>query len=262
MLFKITHLFNYTNNDGKAAGWSETWYLESSSSGNASNSAKVLAPLRAGMLGNGASIIGWRVQQIGKKAFVVQSTFPGGLATNQDIPQMALECKVYGVGVENVKYFQLRGIPDSIVLSGSYSPSSQFTTNLTAWGNGLNANGFSFNCLDQTLLPVKINNILTNGSFGLSAPLTFNPNDIMLVSRCRNTIGQACNGPFRVLTKVDALSGVLAGWKFGPVDNSGNMRVRKYVNPIVQINSLQPIQISTRKVGRPFFQYRGRARRR
>jgi hypothetical protein len=217
--------------------------------------------MRAGMLGNGASIIGWRIQQLGKKAFVSQVSYPGGLATNQDIPQMALECKVFGVGVENVKYFQIRGIPDSIVLSGAYAPSAQFSQNLAAWGAGLNSLGFSFQCLDQTQPVVKINSILTNGDYSLAAPLVYNANDVFQVLRCRNTINQNVSGSFRVLTKTDAVSGKLAGWKGGPVDNSGSVKVRKFIWPVVQINSLKPIQISTRKVGRPFFQYRGRARR-
>jgi len=262
MKFKLVALFNYVNDLGKSAGWSEVWYADASNSTAAATAFIPVLEKRAGCLGRSTSIIGYRVQEFGKRAFVVNRAFPPGLDVGQDIPQMALECKVYGTGVENVKFFQLRGVPDSLVVNGAYTPSQQFQFNLIAYGIALQASQIAFQCIDQTKPQVKILSITQDGNFVLAPGLTYDEGNTLSLLRTKNQIGQNVSGNYRIEQKTSNTVGKLQAWSKGPVLNNGKARVREYVYPIVVGNSLTGIQISTRKVGRSFFQYRGRVRNR
>lgn len=260
-VYKVTSIFGQSTRLQRQSGWSETWYLDSSESA-ALNKADTLNKRRSGFLTRAASITNTRIQLVGGRSKLVRIAYPGVLGADQDIPQMALSCACAGQGVNNVKNFQLRGIPDGNVEGGEFQPTQGFQTSFTAYGVALVNEGFRFRAIDLTSPQVSVVGITALGVFTLGAPLTFAVGSFIQLLRVKNTGGVSVAGTYYVSARVDGQNGTFLNWTGGTVELKGKARVKSYIYPLVAASTLEALQISTRKVGRPFNLYHGRATKR
>jgi len=260
-IYKVTQIFGQSTRLQRQSGWSETWYLDSSES-EALTKADALNKRRSGFLTRAALISNTRIQVVGGRSRLVRIAYPGVLGADQDIPQMALSAIVSGQGVNNVKNFQLRGIPDGNVDGGEFSPTQGFTNAFAAYGASLVQQGFRFRAIDLAQAQVGIVGITALGVFSLAAPLVFAVGDYLQLLRAKNTGGVSVAGTYYVSERVDGQNGTFLNWTGGTVALKGKARVKTYIYPLVATNTLEALQISTRKVGRPFNLYHGRASKR
>lgn len=259
--YKVTFIFGQDTVLSRQSGWSETWYMQAAEAVVIAR-ADALAKRRTGFLTRAASIVAKRIQLIGGRAKLLRTTYVGVLGADQDIPQMALSCTVAGQGVANNKPFQLRGIPDGNVSGGEFAPTQGFQNNFASYGSTLFNDSWRFKGIDLTAPAVDIIGISNVGVFQLSAPLVFDVGSVITLLRCKSTTGVSIKGTFYVSAKVDAQNGTFLNWAQGTVQQKGKARVRTITYPLVAKDSLQSLQITTRKVGRPFNLYHGRARKR
>lgn len=268
-MIRCTALFQLATNQGGTArggprlgGWSESWYLDVQPEVARTRFAN-LCSLRAALLPPSAVIVGQRYQLIGGGSSTGAVRFPGTAGAENDVPQMALLMTAAGAGVPNIRRFSLRGWPDAWVIEGELRPVFVALTALTTWQQRVVSDQFRFRARDLGTTIVKIASISTTGAFVLFEDLTFNVGDFLQIRRAYDQFGRLVSGRYQVATKADARQGTLRLW---PPDSSvtNNGTATKYVVsfPLVATNGINISRIVTRKVGRPFEQYRGRSSRR
>jgi hypothetical protein len=257
---KVTTLFQATTDSRRVAGWSETWYFDGTLDA-AFDAVKNLAKKRGMFLTAGAAMIGFRCQVLGERAQIFKQVNPGQCGDSTDIPQMALTCSCLAAGLTNQKSFIVRGIPDGNVVGGAFQPSPAFTAGFTQWSAGI-AGRFRFKALNLAATKAKVVTIGADGTFSFAEPLAYNVGDTIQIIRAKNINGNNASGFFYVSAKTDAQNGKFLNYAKGIVSLSGLARVRSYVYPTITPGSIQFGQVTTRKVGRPFDLYHGRATRR
>lgn len=257
-MMKFSLIFRYTTISNKPASWSETWYYDGSVA-QALSAADATAKRRSAIMTRPTVIVAARIQQIGSRATIFKMDYPGVVATNQDIPQMALNVRVSGSAFINTKTFQLRGLPDANVDGGDYVPTAAFNTGLRNFCGSLSSNAVRFRGENLANPQVKILGITNAGVMTLAGDLVYNEGDTLTLLRVKNTQGRNVSGKYYVSVKTSARICTLAAWTGDVVTNKGAARKFEYVYPIVQADSLVIGDVTTRKVGRPFGLYRGRA---
>lgn len=260
-MYKITMIFDYANNAGKAGGWSESWYRDGSED-DAIRAAGEISKRRAFWLPSTVEILGSRIQLVGGRGRFLENRWPGVVqgANAQDVPQMAALLECSGAGVQNVKRYHVRGLPDSYVVGGSLDKTKFTEQSFTTWMRTLIAQEARFRAINLAGTRAKVASIDANGNVVLLAPLTFNVNDAMSLLRVRNSQGKAIRGTYYVETKVDGATFKLRNWTGGVVTLTGEMRAQSIIYPQVSLNNARILGAAVRKVGRPFVVYRGRAR--
>lgn len=258
MYHKITHIFTQVTGKRRTGGWSETWYFDGTER-EAELAGNSLSKKRAALLSSAAAIVAQRIQEVGGRGKTTTSNDIGILGSDSDIPQMAVQCFCLGQGVTNKKIFQLRGIPDGLVVEGDFSPSLAWNGAFSAYSGSLLANNIRFRAKNLALPQVAVVSIADNGTFSLGGPLTFAVGARIDISRCKTTTGVARSGSYYVGTATSATAGVFTDWPGGTVQLKGKARVNAIVYPLVARGSAEVVKIGTRKVGRPFDLYHGRA---
>jgi len=262
MVTKVSWLFNQTTGKGRTGGFSETWYTADSPD-TAFSKARDIAKKRLAFLPGNAVCVGIRVQELGKRGYARPVGDPGAFgAQTQDIPQMATQCVVRAAVGTGYKRFQLRGVPDVIVVEGDYQPTIAYTSLCTQWAANLFAAGFCWRGQSQAEVKIQLLSIAGNGDFVLKAPLAFVVNDDLQILGGKNLAGIPISGTYTVEIATDATHGRFLQWNLGAVGQSG--QVRKVNVDLVppNANTFTIEKISTRKVGRPFGGYHGRAMKR
>lgn len=286
MIFQQTTLFNpgtlvtpviapAINYAGRQhlGGWSELVFWPTNSVKDCidaltkgANGLQGLLPARSGVLNGGASIVGVKLYQGGAgKGQTLAVAYPGNPIFPSDIPQMALLCKCGGQTTAAVRHWTLRGIPDSQVSQGEFAPGTLFITFLQVYFQSL-AN-FAFQAIDTTLTKtVKINSITSAGNLKTATLANpFGVPSIVQISRTIDSDGvlqslkssiSAPTAPgFQFLIDDWAGSGIGATTKGTAVQNTLGVFM---FNPA----TASAARIITRRVGRPFEQYRGRRSKR
>jgi len=260
-MYRVTFLYQQSTDARRVGGWSENWYLDADEA-TATRGAGDYIRRRGALLCGQASCVGFRLQVLGGRSKMVLVNTPGPITSGQDIPQMALNCRVSAQGVPNVKYFQLRGLPDANVIGGDFVPVGGFGAAFSAFGSCLWNNSFRFRVRSAAIAPVQVISIDANGNFVLGGNLTFGVGAYIQILRVRTVTGANASGTFYVDVATDSRRGRFIGWQGGVVTLSGTARVYSTDYVLVANSSLESLRVTTRKVGRPFDMYRGRRRRR
>lgn len=259
MVTKVTWLFNYVSGKFRVGGFSETWYSPDSPQ-TAMGKAKDLSKQRAAFLPQGAGIVGIRVQELGKRGFAETFNAPGGYGTDtKDIPQVATLCIIKKAGIESYKRFFLRAVPDAIVHLGDYTPTDVYTSLVNQWVGALISKGFTFSGIDPALPKVKILGISDVGVFTFAGNVVTAVNDEIQLLNCTNTFNENVSGTYRVSVFVNGASGTFLNWNKGTVNQKGEARKSASATTALEQGSFKILRIGTRKIGRPFDLYRGRA---
>jgi len=139
-MIKCTSLFSYQSQNGRHAGWSETWYIDANFT-LAREAMSGVQNSRAGMMPSTVEITGQRYTQLfdlqgtSGKSLATSDRFPGGArGLIQDVPQMALLCSAQAVGTNNVKRYTLRGMPDTVMVGGDFNSNDLIDRNLALAG--------------------------------------------------------------------------------------------------------------------------------
>jgi len=261
MLFQLsTNASNPTSPKRRVGGWSESWYYDGDITATLAflNGGTGLCAKRAALLPIGSSIVGQRLQPVVPLGPSVTRAKPfpaaSGLAT--DIPQMALYVNCPNVAGTNIKRALLRGIPDSQVDEGEFSPNAAYTTKLNSFIDELQFWRFKHLDLAQELLTVVT--VSAGGLFTTVEDHPYIPGDIVTLKNVlRVTNDKAVTGKFRVIDTPTLKTFTVMQWSAGAAYQG---QVRRVANAYSLVNSAaaEPVRIVTRKVGRPFDQYVGR----
>jgi len=250
-------------------GWSEQVYFQTDNVNDCIQALKTgfagnpgLLPSRASCLNSGAQIVGVKLYAGGAgKGSTLAVAYPGNAIFPSDIPQMALLCKAGAMGSTAVRRWTLRGIPDGLVSDGEFSPGAVFPVFLSNYFAALGS--FAFRAIDSTLSKkIAIQKITAAGNVktvGLTNPFAL-PSTVK-ISRVVDG-----NGNLRSLTSSISLPSA-TGYQFlvddwqasGIGDASKGVAIQNVMGVFpFNVPTISAARITTRRVGRPFEQYRGR----
>lgn len=283
--FKLVTLFNMGTAVSspsapvrRSAGWSESVY------GNFASSSLVYAEAarqgtvwggtsgfnglwlsRAALLPLGAAIVGYRIQQVDIPNAPIQTgslSYPGSAGILADIPQMAMLCTAKGVGVNNIRRFTIRAIPDGQVTEGEYKPTSDFQLSMGQYLSTLN--NWAFRAKQQAVTKLRIISIQPNGDMLTELAPPFALGQMVRVTRSRDSGGNLRGGRFRVSATIptgDAQTRMV-GWTYGLTTGGSVTADQQYIYPAFDGTTTAIGRIVTRRVGRPFIGFRGRRSKR
>lgn len=253
----------------RIGGWSESVYWDNMNS-TVVRDFLTLCQKRAALLGAQGAVVGQRYQQVNPVGGsstggnIFPSPWPAGnipgtgsTAGSSDLPQVALLCKARASGAANIRNVIIRGLPDDVVFQGRYSPWPAYNTALQDYFRELA--GWQFRAHDLTQQRLPITSIDGAGVMILSQPATFAVNDVVSVQRTQG--GSKPGGNFAVATVTSSTQFTLRGWNLGEVTGG---QAQKFVvtYPIIVANGITLSRAIVRKVGRPFFAWRGRRSKR
>lgn len=268
MALKCTMLISWSSDPSdtgrpvRTAGWSESVLFDGAFNDVVQRDFEYLCSARAGLLGNGCSVIGQRYQGVfpATRAQTRGTRYPGRAGLAQDFPTLSLLCKIGAGGATNTRNVILRGIPDARVVGGEYSPSRDFTNALELYANQLAKWDFRAKLVASPRSPIY--EILSDGTFRLQSDLTFDVGDLVTLRRVVNDNGNDVSGLYPIQLKVNAKEGKIAGWTGGVVDQKGEMVKMAYGYFRMAASTFSVIRLTSRKVGRPFGQFVGRVKAR
>jgi hypothetical protein len=259
MSVKATWLFNGVSANGlKMYGFSETWY-----SGLAGNpliaQMDLISDLRRLFLARDTEIIGYRIGQDGGRSYVVRKSFLAP-ASNEpgNLPVDALSCQVGVVGSPSIKRFFIHDLPDNYISNGTFD-------DLEAAGMlGLIKAYADLNFQVRYQNPAAPNAMILSidgtGNVTTTANIALAVNNTVSFLNCKDVNGKTVRGTYIVETVTDGLHFKVAHWPGNTVGRKGKVRLvsflfaaASYLGPSRSI-----IEPASRKVGRPFFQSRGR----
>jgi len=258
---KVTFIFSQSTIDQKTGGWSETWYYDGSAS-EINAATGVFMSRRAAMLPVQAVCQGFRLQEVGAKGQFIAASVVGTATFQQDIPQMAINCRCQAGGKQNVKFFQLRGIPDNQVNGGRYAPIDTYPQAVNQFFTSLVNQGWRFRAVDLTKPKVGLLSVNALGVFQVKAGLVFDVGSTITLLRAKGVDGSKLSGDYYVSAKADNQNGTFLHWPGTVIQQRGEARVKEFFYPQIQTGSIKVYNVTTRKVGRPFFLYRGRQTKR
>lgn len=270
MAVKFTMLFQGLSNSTQLAGvpsriggWTETWYNTGTSIPDTITLARNsgIQARRSALLPNGAVIIGQRFQVVDPRG-PAQSTsevWQNATGQAQDIPQMGLLISVPALAVGNIRKQIIRSVPDVNVVEGEYQPSVLWRNNVQLYFDSLAT--WRFRGRDLTQTAFAIISINSAGLVTTQLAHGYALNDRVRILRTLTAAGPLAGGLFYVATVPSTTTFTLNTWPHGST-TGGTVRREVIIYPQVNRPAITIGRIVTRRVGRPFVQYRGRRGRR
>jgi len=227
---------------------------------------------RMNMLPKSVVCVGFRVGDVspGSRA-VVDTDSAGGQGDAGFTVGTANDAFLYGIrGTESNTFKRgfLHTAPDELVASGDFNTFTRCNFLARSWLNALASEGFLFrykvtnnaNTQGNILYIDETGNVnLETAIVGLTAQ------SVVQIVRCRDTDGKTIKGNWSLAAFTNGSTFKLRNWFTGHIVNlSGKVRLISYgytgIVPLPSGNKpTNPlIRVGDRKVGRPFFQLRGR----
>jgi len=260
MATKATWLFNGSSqSSGRVWGFSESWYT-SLSGQNLINAMDLVSSRRVQILSQNTQIVGYRIAQATGRAFVRRTVFSppvGNAASNINVDSCLMQCDVGNGG--NRKKFFFHDLPDDWIVRTIIDPARYNAILLVL--QTLSVAGFQVrfqrqNAIDAPILSIDATgNVVTSAGFGVIA------NQVVSFLNCRDNNNRAVRGSYVVETVTDSTHFKVAHWTGQIVGRRGRVRLVSFDfgGAVVLPNNDSIIGAASRKVGRPFFQSRGRA---
>lgn len=272
---KVTLLMQHVSNFGEVAGgfsriggWSETWYKPGTDVVGARNLVEIgngslppIAQTRAALLPQGSAIVGQRYQIVDPRGPAQSASrfFNGNGSFTADVPQMGLLCKIGATGVGNIRAQIIRAIPDSFVQLGEFAPSVAYRDLVLRYFGSLVL--WNFRGRDLTIPAFTIISISSAGLVTTTAAHGYAINDRVRILKTLTAAGRVVGALAYVSTVPSTTTFTLNVWTNGSSEG-GTVRKEVIIYPPVNPNIATISRIVTRRVGRPFVQYRGRRARR
>jgi len=250
----------------RVAGFSESWFHPSDTIDSVKRDASKLANARAKLLPKQGSIVAFRFQHVtadGRPgASQVRLNYvKGNAAYETDVPNMAYQFRCYAAGKQNRAIRQIKGFPDQFVVDGEAKLDPQMTRDRDAYFKAL-SDVWTFRGIVMDTPTVDIESITVNGGITTVDDFAY-PGDKKKVQIIRTKKDGTRDDFFgqiiRTTTQTNAKNFTveLAKYKGGACTGG---RVRAYSHEFFAIEEgIFDQAVYTHKVGRPFFQYRGRA---
>jgi len=246
----------------RIGGISESFYVNGTYNSNELfDLMDAYCTLRVKLLPNVCAIVGTRLQEVGARAktLVRRKSYSGTADTIGDIPQMALRLNAHSRTSGAERAIVLGAIPDARVNRGTYNPSLVFQNNLNAYCQFVQ-NNFLMRATVQTVPTFAIAGISDVGLVTTVNDTLFEEGNVVQILSSRDSKYRARGGYFKIISKPTAKTFLLEKWDFGPCVD-GKVRLRETAFEQVDVyasDRTNPIA-TTRKFGRPFNLYRGRA---
>jgi len=251
-LFKTTQFFRVNQ-----AGWSESWYLDTTNLDNAHRIDGILAFHRKALLGNAAVYIGNRVASVENpgqsRAEIINS--PRNSLFPADIGGVAINVRVTTTDGSR-RMFQMRGAPDSVFQNGLYVGGSGITTAFEQWRDEMINRQYRLLNIDKSHPVLSVASVSATGEVTLSEPHTLVIGHRVQFLRTRTNAGQLIQGLYVVTAAPDNTHFTVFPWPAGGVTGGGS--VRRFVMTTTQIVNMIDQNATFRKPGRPFGSPRGR----
>lgn len=244
------------------SGWSESWYKDGTLAQvrTAMEVDNGLAQRRANLFPQNYLVAGLRYTQVVPPgaSISIDKVFPGQLEVASDFPNLAYKFRVLASNLLNSRSVILRSVPDAAVVFGRYKPSVNRDTALTNFQSELA--GWQFKAQDLSFNTFKILSINNTGLVTTKLPSGIAPGQEVTILRSHNSTTTALvHGIFGVLAVPSATTIQLAGdWTLGACVG-GTIRRYAIIYPSIQFTEYVTPNITSKKVGRPFDLFRGRA---
>lgn len=258
MATKATWLFNGSSqSSGRAWGFSESWFTNLA--GDALITAMdLVSTRRAQILSKNTQIVGYRIGQAGGRSFVVRKLFdPPSSNDASNMPVDAALCQMDVAGGTARKKFFFHDLPDDWVVRTTIDPARFAAINLVM--QTISAAGFLVRFQLQAAISAPILEVSALGVVKTSAAIGLAQNNIVSFLAVRDINNRPIRGSYVVTNVADAQTFTVAHWPGNVVGRRGRVRLVSfdYGGALFLPNS-GIIGGASRKVGRPFFQFRGR----
>jgi len=125
----------------------------------------------------------------------------------------------------------------------------------------LNSSIWRFRARDLSQVAYPLIDIAENGTFVTEAATPLLGSQMVRILRTNTEGGKQRGGRFKISTMISSSSGTLLNWNLGAC-TGGKIRLDAEVFPAYSLLTDPKPRIVTRKVGRPFTGFRGRASKR
>ena len=269
--FKYTMIFQYSSgiNDAnstpvRTGGWSESYYA-SANTQQIYDAFKVLIQKRLGICPRGTSVIRIRTQQVDPAgpATLNRVNYAAPSTWLSDVPQMALKIPFFLDADQTSIIREFRGIPDVQVTVGEYTPTTPFTAALAVFLAELTNGTWKAKRRNKAAVQWAINSISVAGSVVMIQPTAglVQGTQVQVIRTLNQQTGRRFGYFARVQAHTDDSNFTIAGPKV-KASGFGTLRVASSIYNGFQNPQFGSVEIVTRKVGRPFRAYSGRASRR
>lgn len=268
--FKYTMIFTYFSGINatnavpvRLGGWSESLY--SPTAGPAADAVfLLLIQRRLAFCPLGTVVNKWRVQQVDPAGAsrLNRSAFAASNQFLSDVPQMALKIPFFMDGTSSQVIREFRGLPDSQVTVGEYSPNAPFNGAVQEFLASLTSGGWQARQRVKTNPQRAILSIAAGGVVTMiDAFAGIVPGAKIQVIRSVNPQTGRKFGYFATVQSVtDTTHFVISGPKVA-VSNFGTMRLAAIAYNLLAAAQISLAEAVVRKVGRPLRSYSGRASR-
>jgi len=253
-MLKCTAFFTLGN-----AGWSETWFLNSTALTAGMNLLQALITTRMAMCHSTVTCIGLRVSNPDNPVIftVRQVSIVGSAAGNRDITNAALYWNCVGSNFGR-RQIITRGQPDQQILNGVYQGVPPFDASAAAWGARIVSDGWCIRVQDRASFPVVDGaGVDAAGVLTTFAAQPWVVGQTLKFFRTKDTLNRAVSGTWKIVLSPDDTHFTLRGWTAGRIVTKP--RVRRYVLIPEQVATINILRAASRKTGRPFGSPRGRA---
>lgn len=258
---KATWLFNGRSGvdvDSSVFGWSESWYTGRAGA-DLEAAMDAISLVRAAILASGSFIVGYRISTGPGQAYVIRKSFKPPFANDGcNLPVDSALCQVNIVGSNNLKRFWLHNLPDSWINQATIAPDRIPFVRLTV--KAYCDAGFGVRIQNQANAQIGVLSIDNTGLVTTIAAHGLAVGNECSFLRCSDINGRTIRGQWIVTTVPSATTFTVAHWPNLTVARSGKVRLTSFLyNNAVYPGDRSVIRGGSRKVGRPFFQSRGRA---
>lgn len=257
-----------TGANDRSAGFSDGWYQESRGGFGLTTNDMVVMNRRAALLPPTSSIVGARVAELdanGKskgRSRPTRLSLSGGAGLDCDDPRMCLQYSCYGFQKSNELQLYIQNVPDARIEKGSYKPNTDWQTKIRSYMTALTEAGYKFLGFDQDQTKYGVETISNAGAIVTTNPHVFTEGQYIRILRTTPTTRTKFRTDpdgYLVTAAPDAFHLTVQGWTFGECKGGQICKWEKVLcDPTLTDNDIATPQVATRKVGRPFFQYRGR----
>jgi len=282
MLMNAPTFFNTTGSVDRTAGFSDSWFQTGSDTFTLTPVDIDLINKRAALLPKTTTVVGARisdVDQYGKttgKTRTYRMSIAGGQNLECDDPRVSLVYEADGQGLANEFSLFIQNVPDIRVVKGTYNPAATWLTPLRAYFNAIYQGNYVFQGYNLTYPKIGVKSIKTDALTGVTTVTTETDCSALagFYVRFLRTSAWSKYKPnpngYPVKAVVDALHFTINNWtrknENGDIvnlpDSAGGI-VTKWgkqpCTPVFTDYTIQNPSAGMRKVGRPFFQYRGRS---
>jgi len=270
MLINAVTFNNATSAVDRTAGFSDGWYQDGSDAYDYNEVDAGRVTKRAALLPTRSTVVGVRISDVDAygvttgKSRTYKLSNKGGQTAQCDDPRMSLLYDVRAQDKSNELNLYIQNVPDIRVAKGSYNPDPAWQTAVQQYLLYAFTNNYGFMGLEQQWPKIPVQTISALGVVVTKKPHGMVDNQYVRFLRTSEN-GYTKRNPsgYQVKDVVDAYTFSVWNWDGRPgiVSTGGSVTTwgKTFCKPTLNNYSIINPMAATRKVGRPFFQYRGRA---